>query len=67
LLGKRPTPKSVLYDVYKLPVDKVARFFVLDERNWREYLAGADAFSPAAHARLQAKQRELLNTLRNSP
>jgi hypothetical protein len=59
--------KSVLYEVYELPTAKVAKFFTRDERNWCEYLQSADAFTPAAFARLQAQQRLTLNTLRNEP
>ena len=59
--------RSVLYEVYELPTAKVAKFFIRDERNWCEYLQGADAFTPAAYARLQAQQRVTLNALRSEP
>ncbi len=56
--------RSVLHDVYAvLPVAKWVKFFTRDERNWHEYLQRSDAFTPAAFAELQQRQRAILNEL----
>jgi len=58
---------SVLNDVYKLPPEKVLKFFTRDEQNWRDYLCRSDAFTPVAFAELQRSQRATLNKLLNEP